>query len=338
MVRLMANRRSVDSNGIRMSLLEAGEGPLVILLHGFPELGYSWRHQLPALARAGYRAVAPDQRGYGLTTRPDRVEAYTLCHLAGDIAGLVKALGERQAALIGHDWGAAVAWTCALLRPDVFPAVALLSVPYLAGLWSGPPPTARMKELLAAGQMVYQLYFQEPGKADEEMVRNPRDFLLRIFAGAAGNIPPERRWRWIFPPSMSFLDTLPAVNNIPEWLGAQDLDFFAGEVARTGFTGGLNWYRNMDRSHELLAFLAGARIMQPSAFLAGEEDAVIHMYRGDFDSLEQTMPALTAKTLIPEAGHWVQQEKPERVNDWLLGFLSAAWPAEIRGSNMTKAV
>ena len=325
----------LDSNGIRISLLEAGAGPLVILLHGFPELGFSWRHQLTALAEAGYRAVAPDQRGYGLTSRPDRVEEYTLCHLAGDVVGLVEALGERQAAVVGHDWGAGVAWTCALLRPDIFRAVALLSVPYLAGFWGGPPPTAMMKQLLASGQMFYQLYFQEPGKADREMARNPRDFLLRIFAGAAGDMAPERRWRWIFPSSMPFLDTLPPVDRAPAWLNAEALDFFAAEFARTGFTGGLNWYRNMDRSRELLAFLAGARILQPSAFLAGEEDPVIQMYRQDYDSLEQTMPALTAKTLVAGAGHWVQQEKPEQVNIWLLHFLSAAWPARPdRGSNV----
>jgi pimeloyl-ACP methyl ester carboxylesterase len=310
-----------------MSLLEAGDGPLVVLLHGFPELGFSWRHQLSALAKARYRAVAPDQRGYGLTSRPERVEEYTLCHLAGDVVGLVQALGERQAAVIGHDWGAGVAWTCALLRPDIFPAVALFSVPYLAGLWSGPPPTTVMKQLLASGQMIYQLYFQEPGLADRDMAQNPRDFLLRIFAGAAGGAPLERRWRWIFPPTEPFLNTLPPVDRLPAWLSAGDLDFFAAEFTRTGFTGGLNWYRNMDRSRELLAFLAGAKILQPSAFLAGEEDAVVQMYRHDYDLLEQTMPALTAKILIPGAGHWVQQEKPEQVNDWLLRFLSAAWPA-----------
>ena len=333
------NRRTVESNGIRISLLEAGQGPLVVLLHGFPELGYSWRHQISALAQAGFHAVAPDQRGYGLSTIPERADEYTLCHLAGDIVGLVRALGERQAAVIGHDWGAGVAWTCALLRPDIFPAVALLSVPYLAGLWSGPPPTFLMKQLLSVGQMFYQLYFQEPGKADREMAQDPRDFLLRIFAGAAGGVPPEQRWRWMFNPSERLLDTLPPVDRMPAWLEAEDLDFFAAEFARTGFTGGLNWYRNMDRSRELLAFLAGARISQPSAFLAGEDDAVIQMYRADYDTLEQTMPGLTAKTLIPGAGHWVQQEKPGEVNQWLLRFLSEAWPAQRdRESNLQEAI
>jgi pimeloyl-ACP methyl ester carboxylesterase len=327
MLNPVLNRRTVDSNGIRMSLLEAGEGPLVVLLHGFPELGFSWRHQLPALAQAGYRAVAPDQRGYGLTSQPERVEDYTLCHLVGDVVGLVDALGERQAAVIGHDWGAAVAWTCALLRPDIFKAVALLSVPYLADLWGGPAPTAVMKQLLTAGQMFYQLYFQEPGRADRELAQNPRDSLLRLFVGAGGGIPPERRWRFLFSPSESLLNSLPAADGLPGWLGEEELDFFAAQFARTGFTGGLNWYRNMDRSRELLAFLAGARIVQPSTFIAGAEDPVIQMYRRDFDLLEQTMPGIAGKTLIPASGHWVQQEKAGEVNQHLLRFLSAAWPA-----------
>ncbi len=298
----------------------------MVLLHGFPELGFSWRHQLPALAKAGYRVVAPDQRGYGQTSRPQAPDAYTLCHLVGDVVGLVHALGEERAAVIGHDWGSAVAWTCALLRTDLFGAVGLLSVPYLAGLWSGPAPTSVMKQLLAAGLMLYQLYFQEPGKADADFAQDPRDSLLRMFVGAAGGIRPEQRWRALYPSSEAFLSTLPKVDELPPWLSDEELGFFAGEFARTGFTGGLNWYRNMDRDRELLAFLAGSKIRQPSAFVAGEEDAVIAMYRQDFDALEQTMPGLTAKTLIPAAGHWVQQEKPAEVNARLLQFLAGAWP------------
>jgi len=318
---------SIETNGIRMHRLEAGEGPLVVLLHGFPELGFSWRHQLPALANAGYRVVAPDQRGYGQSSRPDTVEHYTLCHLVGDVVGLVHDLGEERAAVIGHDWGSAVAWTCALLRPDIFHVVGLLSVPYLLNIWSGPPPTAVMKQLLLVGQMFYQLYFQEPGRADRDLSRDARDSLLRLFVAAGGGVPPERRWRYLFSPSETLLDTLPKVDRLPAWLSDQELQFFAGEFARTGFTGGLNWYRNMDRDRELLAFLAGATIVQPSTFLAGEEDAVISMYRRDFDLLEETMPGLTTKTLIPGAGHWVQQEKPEEVNLHLLRFLSAKWPS-----------
>jgi pimeloyl-ACP methyl ester carboxylesterase len=319
---------SVSTNGVCMNFLEAGDGPLVVLLHGFPELSFSWRHQISALADAGYRVVAPDQRGYGLTDRPENPEDYTLCHLTGDAVGLVQALGERRAAVIGHDWGSAVAWTCALLRPDIFGAVGLLSVPYLAELWSGPPPTAAMRELLARGQMLYQLYFQEPGKADQELAQDPRNSLLRLFVGCSGGIPPEMRWRFLFSPDEALLDTLPKVEELPHWLTENELAFFAESFKRSGFTGGLNWYRNMDRDRELLAFLAGAKICQPSMFLAGAEDVVVEMYRRDFDLLEKTMPGLRAKTLIAGAGHWVQQEKPEEVNRRLLQFLSAAWPVQ----------
>jgi pimeloyl-ACP methyl ester carboxylesterase len=317
---------SVRTNGIRMNFLEEGDGPLVILLHGFPELSFSWRQQISALADAGYRVVAPDQRGYGQTDRPENPEEYTLCHLAGDAVGLVQALGESRAALIGHDWGSGVAWTCALLRPDIFRAVGLMSVPYLADLWSGPLPTQAMKALLAGGQMLYQLYFQEPSKADQELAQDPRHSLLSMLVGAAGGTAPEKRWRHLFSPEETLLDTFPKVEKLPHWLTEDELAFFVESFKRTGFTGGLNYYRNMDRDRELLGFLAGAKICQPSMFLAGAEDLVIEMYRRDFDRMEQTMPALTAKTLIAGAGHFVQQEKPEEVNRRLLQFLSAAWP------------
>jgi pimeloyl-ACP methyl ester carboxylesterase len=320
----------VLTNDIRMQVLEEGSGPLVVLCHGFPELGYSWRHQIDAIAAAGYRVVAPDQRGYGGTERPSDPCAYTLCHLAGDIVGLVRALGERQAALIGHDWGAAVAWTSALLRPDIFRAVGLLSVPYLARLWNGPQPTAVMRQMLAAGQMFYQLYFQEPGRAEADLERNVADSMLRLLVGASGGLTPEKRWRFLFGPSETLLDTLPRPDRLPSWLTEEDLAVFTAAFEKTGFTGGLNWYRNMDRDRELLGFLAGAKIEQPSIFVAGVEDPVIAMYPDDYSALEQTMPGLTAKVLIPGAGHWVQQERPDEVNTRLTGFLATAWPVTER--------
>jgi pimeloyl-ACP methyl ester carboxylesterase len=302
----------------------------VVLSHGFPELGYSWRHQIAALAGAGYRVVAPDQRGYGGTDRPSDPGEYTLCHLAGDIVGLVETLGERQAAIIGHDWGSAVAWTTALLRPDIFRAVGLLSVPYLARIWNGPRPTAAMRQMLAAGQMFYQLYFQEPGRAEADLERDVGDSMLRLFVGASGGVAPEKRWRFLFSPSETLLDTLPRPERLPSWLTEDDLSVFVAAFQKSGFTGGLNWYRNMDRDRELLAFLAGAKIEQPSIFVAGAEDAVIAMYPEDYKALERTMPGLTAKVLIPGAGHWVQQERPDEVNARLARFLATAWPVTDR--------
>jgi pimeloyl-ACP methyl ester carboxylesterase len=319
--------REIVSNGIRMRLLEEGNGPLLILCHGFPELGYSWRHQIGPLARAGYHVVAPDQRGYGGTDRPADPNAYTLCHLAGDIVGLVEALGEREAAIAGDDWGSAVAWVSAQLRPDIFRAIALLSVPYLPTIYTGPPPTSLMREMLAAGQMFYQLYFQEPGKAERDLEVDARDSLLRLFVAASGGVAPEERWRFIFSPSENLLDTLPKPKTLPSWLTEEELSVFAGAFTKSGFTGGLNWYRNMDRDRDLLAFLAGSKIEQPSLFVAGSEDVVVAMYRAAFDALEQTMPRLSAKILVPGAGHWVQQERPEQVTRPLLEFLATAWPA-----------
>jgi pimeloyl-ACP methyl ester carboxylesterase len=185
-----------------------------------------------------------------------------------------------------------------------------------------------MKALLASRQMFYQLYFQEPGKADKELAQDPRDSHLRMFVGASGGIQAERRWRYLFSPHETFLDTLPRVNELPHWLSENEIAFFAESFKRSGYTGGLNWYRNMDRNRELLGFLAGAKIGQPSMFLAGTEDQVVEMYRRDFELLEQTMPGLTAKTLIAGAGHWVQQENPEEVSRNLLQFLSTSWPVQ----------
>ena len=191
------NHRFVETNGIRMHVAEAGEGPLVILCHGFPECWYSWRHQLPALAAAGYHAVAPDQRGYGETDRPEPVEAYHILHLTADMVGLVHALGKARAIIVGHDWGAPVAWHCALLRPDLFTGVGLLSVPYLQRSWSDPRPTEIMR-LLAGEQQFYQLYFQEPGKAEAELEADVRVSLATLLYSASGDPPPERRWRFLF--------------------------------------------------------------------------------------------------------------------------------------------
>jgi pimeloyl-ACP methyl ester carboxylesterase len=308
-----------------MHYLEAGEGPLVLLCHGFPELAYSWRHQIPVLAKAGFRVVAPDMRGYGQTEAPEEQDAYTLCHLASDMVCLVAALGEKQAAIVGHDWGAPVAWTSALLRPDVFPVVGLLSVPYLIDAWSGPPPTQMMKSLLAMGQMFYQLYFQEPGKAEKDLEKDVRASHASLFYAASGGVPPEHRWRALFSPLETLLDTLPRTETLPSWITESELNVYVGEFGRAGFRGGLNWYRNLDRNRELLGFLAGAKIRQPLLFAAGEEDAVIQMYRFAYDALEANAANLRKKVLIPGAGHWVQQEKPEEINRLLVDFLGAEW-------------
>lgn len=304
-----------------MHIAEQGEGPLVILCHGFPECWYSWRYQLSALAEAGYHTVAPDQRGYGQTDQPEAIEAYDIFQLIGDIAGLVNALGEDKAIIVGHDWGANVASHCALLRPDIFHAIGLLSVPYLPRSRKNVRPTDMMK-LMAGENQFYQLYFQEPGKAEAELEADIRKTMLMLLYSASGNPPAEKRWRFLFSKSEKLLDTVSLPDTLPNWLSEQDIDFFSSEFKRTGFRGALNWYRNMDRAWELTSFLSGAKLRQPALFVAGEADAVITMYRAAFDAMEKTVPNLTKKVLLPGAGHWIQQERPKEVNNLLVSFLA----------------
>jgi pimeloyl-ACP methyl ester carboxylesterase len=238
------------------------------------------------------------------------------------MVGLVRALGERRAIIVGHDWGSPVAWHCALLRPDLFTGVALLSVPYIQRAWSDPRPTEMMR-LLAGEQQFYQLYFQEPGKAEAELEADIRASLATMLYSASGDPPPERRWRFLFDKSERFLTSGTMPETLPPWLTEHDLDVFTAAFERSGFHGGLNWYRNLDRLWELTRCLCGAPVRQPSLFIAGAEDAVITMYRMAFDALEETMPNLRQKVLLPDAGHWIQQERPVEVNRLLLDFLAS---------------
>lgn len=315
------NHRFIETNGIRMHIAEQGEGRLVVLCHGFPECWYSWRHQLPVLAEAGYHTVAPDQRGYGQTDRPAPIDAYNIFQLAGDIVGLVHALGEEQAVIVGHDWGASVAWYCALLRPDIFRAIALLSVPYVPRSWKDIRPTEAMKRM-AGDKQFYQLYFQEPGKAEAELEANVRQTMRMFLYSASGDPPPEKRWRFLFSKSETLLDTGPQPDILPAWLTEHDIDYFTREFERTGFRGGLNWYRNIDSRWEQTPFLTGAKLHQPALFVAGEADAVIALRHAAFDSLEEAVPNLMKKVLLSGAGHWIQQERPTEVNQFLLEFLA----------------
>jgi pimeloyl-ACP methyl ester carboxylesterase len=310
--------RFVETNGIRMHYVEAGEGPLVVLCHGFPESWYSWRHQLTALAKAGLRVVAPDQRGYGETDRPEAVEAYSVLHLAGDIVGLVNALGERSAAIVGHDWGAPVAWYSAQLRPDLFRAVGLLSVPYIP---RGPMPPGAIIRAMFGDQIFYQEYFQQEDKAERELERDVRASLLATFYSLSGDAAPNERWRYAFGREEKFLDSVVLPRTLPPWLSEADLAFFTGEFKRTGFRGGLNWYRNIDRGWELTGFLAGAKLAQPTLFIAGDKDRVIEMYADAYRTLEASAPNLWRKVLLTGAGHWIQQERPDEVNRLLIEFL-----------------
>jgi pimeloyl-ACP methyl ester carboxylesterase len=302
-----------------MHLAEQGEGPLVVLCHGWPESWYSWRHQMAALAEAGYRAVAPDQRGYGQTDAPEVIEAYHILHLTADIVGIVHALGEEQTVIAGHDWGSAVAWYCALLRPDMFRRLILLSVRYLQRNWNDPCPTDAMRRFEDRDHEFYQSYFQEPGRAEAELEADVRRSIVGLFNGGFGNPRPG-------PPVIrkdgGLISDVGGGQAPPDWLTQADIDFYVQEYSRTGFRGGLNWYRNIDRLWEVNSFLSGAQINQPSLFIAGEYDTVVRdMYAGAFNTLEQTMPGLRKKVLLPGTGHWVQQESAAEVTGLMLDFL-----------------
>jgi pimeloyl-ACP methyl ester carboxylesterase len=313
-------QRSVATNGITMQVTESGEGPLVVLCHGWPESSFSWRHQIPALAAAGYRVVAPDMRGYGGTSAPQEVSAYTLFHLVGDIVGLVEALGEREAVVVGHDWGANVAWTCALLRSDVFRAVAALSVPHRP---RGPAPPLSM--LRAAGmENFYWIYFQEPGVAEAEFERDVDASLRKILFGLSSGVRDgDRRHPLDLPPGMGLLDVLTAPDALPPWMSEEELSVFVAQFRRAGFRGGLNWYRNIDRNWELLAPWAGATIAQPALFIAGSRDPVIRGTIGEraLTAMDTAVPGLKRKLILEGAGHWIQQERPAEVTAELLRFL-----------------
>jgi pimeloyl-ACP methyl ester carboxylesterase len=311
------NHRSVDVHGLRMHLAEAGpaDGPVVLLLHGFPECWYSWRHQLPALAAAGFHAVAPDQRGYARSDAPEAIEDYTILHLVGDAIGVLDAIGADRAVVVGHDWGAPVAWHTALLRPDRVHGVVGLSVPFRG---RGP---ARPTEALAHrfGPGYYMLHFQTPGVADAELAADPRATFRRLLSATSGGTPPPLP---VVGPSGSFLDVMPEPDELPSWLSEDDLDTYVDEYRERGFTGGLNWYRNLDRSWELTAAWHETPITRPALFLAGEQDLVIAGVPADalVDSLRRTLPDLRGATLLPGCGHWTQQERPDEVSAAIVEF------------------
>jgi pimeloyl-ACP methyl ester carboxylesterase len=311
-------QRDVTANGIRIHLAEQGTGPLVLLCHGFPEGWYSWRDQLAALAAAGYHAVAPDMRGYGRTEAPHEISAYSIFDIVGDVVGLVAALGEERAVIVGHDWGANIAWHAALFRPDVFSAVAALSVPFRR---RGPAPPLQM--LRKAGQLThYWFHFQEPGVAEAEFERDPRASLRRVLFSISGDAPPETRLMTLYPGKGWLANTIDP-GELPAWFTDADLDHMTAEFSRSGFRGGLNWYRNIDRNWELTAPWAGARIAQPALFISGREDPVIAGASGNaaVSALPTTVPKLTRTLLVEGAGHFIQQERPQIVNEALIGFL-----------------
>jgi pimeloyl-ACP methyl ester carboxylesterase len=317
--------RFIETNGIRMHFAECGAGPLVVLCHGFPESWYSWRHQLQALADAGFRAIAPDMRGYGQTDRPEAIDQYTLLHLVGDMVGLLDAVGVDTAVIAGHDWGAPVAWHSALLRPDRFRAVIGLSVPF----WPRLParPTSFMPQTDQA--IFYQLYFQVPGIAETEFERDVRRSIRSLSYSASGDAPRRENAGatgtevGMVPRQGGFLSRMVEPASLPPWLSEADLDFYVNEFARVGFRGGLNRYRNIDRNWELFAPFAGSRVSVPALYVAGDRDLVVG-FRGMnqiIANLAHFVPQLRGTLMLPGCGHWTQQERPLEVNNAMIAFL-----------------
>jgi pimeloyl-ACP methyl ester carboxylesterase len=366
--RLPITHRYLDVGGLRMHIAEAGTGPLVLLLHGFPESWYSWRHQLAALAEAGLHAVAPDQRGYCRTgppgggERPDSVSDYTILHLTGDVIGLMDALGEERAVVAGHDWGAPVAWHTALLRPDRVRGVIGLSVPYTPR--GSSPPLALLRAGL--GDAFYMVYFQQPGVADAELSRDLPATFRRVLSSASGrpdgtvsgrpdgiatagtatagtasagtasagtapegagpdSTAPERGpGPPVVPPGGGFLDLCPEPAVLPDWLTSQDIDAYVADYAESGFTGPLNWYRNLDRNWELTAAWHHAPVTVPALYLAGDHDLVLSFLGGRdrLARLRDCAPRLREPVLLAGCGHWTQQERPGEVSAAMIGFIS----------------
>ncbi len=308
-------QRQVATNGITLNIAEAGSGPLLLLLHGFPESWYSWRHQFAPLAAAGYHVVAPDMRGYGKSDKPHEITAYTQVEIVKDIIGLIPALGHEKAIVIGHDWGAPTAWSTALFHPDKVRAVGGLSVPFMPR--SPVQPMPMMREMFK-GQFFYQLYFFEPGVAEAEFERDIRMCLKKFLVLGGGetdlaSLPQKSEHDYMF-------SNMPEPKTLPKWLTEADLDFFAGEFQRSGMRGPLNYYRNHDLTWKLTEG-APTEIHQPAMFLAGASDGVVAMAAPAIEMMPQFVKDLRLNRMLPGIGHWTQQEAPEATNAAILEFL-----------------
>lgn len=310
-------QRRVSTNGVELNIAEAGTGPLVLLLHGFPESWYSWRHQFAPLAAAGYHVVAPDMRGYGQSDKPHDIAAYNQVEVVNDVIGLVSALGYETAVVIGHDWGAPTAWASALHHPDVVRAVGALSVPFMPR--SPVPPMTAMRAIFE-GQFFYQLYFFEPGVAEAEFEADIRTALKKFLVMGAG----ETDLASLSPRKLGddLLSGLPDPDTLPAWLSEADLDVYAAEFRGSGMRGPLNYYRNHDLTWKLTEG-APTTIHQPAFFVAGDRDGVVMMAAAAIEAMPQFVSDLRLSRMIPGIGHWTQQEAPGPVNEAILAFLTS---------------
>jgi len=312
---------TVKTEELPIQIRRAGEGPLVLLIHGFPDLSLAWHHQIEGLAAAGYHAVAPDMRGYGGTGGPPQAEAYSIFSMVGDLVALVEALGYEQAVIVGHDWGSAIAWYCALLRPDMFHAVMGMSVPFQPRRKQG-PPTAVMN-YLAQKNGEDQLYLAAFTAPDSHLAMDadPEAALRKMFWAFDGATPQSDQATGRIPAGRDMLDLISNRATLPAWMSQTHFDQYVSAFRQTGFERAVHWYRKIDANWARTRWLQGCKITVPSAFLVGERDPVRN-YAGHFeDELSEWLTDLHAVTVVPGAGHWVQQEKPEIVTQAILSFL-----------------
>jgi len=313
---------SIPTNGIKLRAVVEGTGPLVVLVHGFPESWYSWRHQIAPIAAAGFRVCAIDVRGYGGSDKPGEVADYSLQQITTDVAGVIEHLSpDEKAVVIGHDWGAPIVWNTALTRPDRVRAVAGLSVPY-----TGVPAVQFMDVIKAAftdkGRFFYQVYFQDVGPAEAELGADPRAAIRKFYYAISGDAP-DGTWPADKPHGERLLDRLPDPDPFPAWLTKEDEDYFTAEFHRSGFFGPLSRYRNHQRDFDWLQGFKDRRIDQPSFFIGGERDLVLKMIPGvnPLDYMTPHLPGLQGAHVLPGVGHWTQQEAPEEVTRLLVGWL-----------------
>ncbi|WP_435277731.1 alpha/beta fold hydrolase [Rhodococcus yananensis] len=316
--------RRIDVDGFTWNIHDAGSGPAVVCCHGFPGLGYSYRHQIPPLVDGGYRVVAPDMPGCGHTDRPRAVEEYTDVAVADRLVGLLDALDIDEAVLVGHDFGAPAVWTTALRHPERVAGVVLLSVPYNAD--RSPVRPSEAFAAMARRHFLHLHYFQEVGVAEAELDPRAGEFLRRLFFALSGGY----RYLdiWTHPSEGNgYLDVLPEAPDLPwRWLTEAEHAHYADEFARTGFGGGLSWYRAYDANWSASRDYDGVSLGVPTLFIAGAQDPVVAMMgSGALDRMRQSVPDLRGVHLLEGAGHFVQMERRYEVNKLILGFLSTLY-------------
>lgn len=312
---------TVRNGDVALNVAVEGSGPLILCVHGWPELWYSWRHQIGHFAKDGYTVAAMDVRGYGGSTKPHPIAAYTLRSIASDVAAVADALGGGKAILFGHDWGAPIVWTTSVLYPDTITAVAGLSVPYL------PPsdvPFTDLAKQVYGDRFFYQTYFQAEGVAEAELEADVPTALRKVYFALSGNAP-LNKWLEAKPVDARLLDGMDDPKPYPAWMSAADLKVYADAFAAGGFRGPLNRYRAQRLDPAELAEIAGKPVTQPACFIAGERDPVRAFIPG-IDLYADAGAACTdfrGSTIVPGAGHWIQQEAPVETNAALEAFLKS---------------